>query len=99
MLPATPPITSAAPAGSATGGGARSPTRLRIDRLTVLNWLAFLAILGMTLGEGCAMQAAKRREAREAREAAQQACAAAVAGVGLALGSPPGAPPPADCAP
>lgn len=77
--------------------------RPRIDRLTVLNWLAFLAILGMTLGEGCAMQAAKRREVREARAA----CAAAVAGVALALGAPPGRAPsgvalesaPADCAP
>jgi hypothetical protein len=54
----------------------------------VLNWLAFLAILGMTLGEGCAMQAAKRRQAREAREA----CGAAAAGVGLALGAPPSPP-------
>jgi hypothetical protein len=51
----------------------------------VLNWLAFLAILGMTLGEGCAMQAAKRRQAREAREA----CGAAAAGVALAFGAPP----------
>jgi hypothetical protein len=43
--------------------------RPRIDRLTVLNWLAFLAILGMTLGEGCAMQSARRRDARAAAAA------------------------------
>jgi hypothetical protein len=75
--------------------------RPRVDRLTVLNWLAFLAVLGTTLGEGCAMQAARRRQAREAREA----CEAAASGVALAFGVPPApgaapagaAAPPAGC--
>lgn len=61
----------------------------------MLNWLAFLAILGTTLGEGCAMQAARRRQEREAREA----CNAAAAGVAFALGTPPSPAPGADDAP
>ena len=69
--------------------------RPRIDKLTVLNWLAFLAILGMTLGEGCAMQASRRRQVREAREA----CNAAAAGVAFALGAPPSPAPDADDVP
>jgi hypothetical protein len=73
------------PAAAPPAAGARP----RVDRLTVLNWLAFLAILGTTLGEGCAMQAARRRQEREAREA----CEAAASGVALALGAPPAAGP------
>ncbi len=73
-----------APAPTAPPPAGTGP-RPRVDRLTVLNWLAFLAVLGVTLGEGCAMQAAKRRQAREEREA----CGAAAAGVALAFGAPP----------
>ena len=63
-----------APPGSAPAAAPGAPTaaparRWRVDRLTVLNWLAFLAILCVPLGEGCAIWAARRREAREARAA------------------------------
>ncbi len=94
-LPAAPPAAPTPPAAPPTAptAPATAPRRPRVDRLTVLNWLAFLAILGMTLGEGCAMQSARRREERveraeRARAASREACDAASSGVALAVGAP-----------
>lgn len=52
------------------------PPRRRVDRLTVLNWLAFLAVLGVALAEGVAMWDAKRRRARDAAAASASPVAA-----------------------